>query len=298
VKAIAAKKGWLSAIITDTTIDRTSKDAAQIEVNKTNDKAYHYLVMTCTSKAFDYVQSAEDKDSYGNARKAWKELTKRYSDLSENDLIALTTEFNACRMKKPSEDPTLWYAELEHIQSKMVKAGATAKSDPEMVATIMVQIPKEYEAATQALRVKPSVERTLTLVKTVYWEYWNSTYKNSTVSSTTVENVALYTDTNQGQNKGKKTWKKFKGTCSWCGIQGHKAVDCNKRKAAENKPDGTRIPENQKKCYRCKKQGHISRNCPEKPKEEDGRDTFFVGMTEETDPENPTNRLTEEEPDE
>jgi len=124
VKAIAAKKGWLSAIITDMTIDRTSKDAAQIEVNKTNNKAYHYLVMMCMGKAFDYVQSAEDKDSYGNARKAWKELTKRYSDLSEYDLIALTTEFNACHMKKPSKDPPLWYAELEHIQSKMVKASA------------------------------------------------------------------------------------------------------------------------------------------------------------------------------
>jgi len=121
--------------------------------------------------------------------------------------------------------------------------------DPEMVATIMVQIPKEYKGTTQALRVKLSVERTLKLVKTVYWEYWNATYKNSMVSSTMMENVALYRETNQGQNKGKKTWKKFKGTCSWCGIQGHKAIECNKQKAAENKPDRTRILENQKKCY-------------------------------------------------
>jgi len=48
----------------------------------------------------------------------------------------------------------------------MVRAGAQKKSDPEMVATIMMQIPMEYEIATQAIRVKPSTERTLELVKT------------------------------------------------------------------------------------------------------------------------------------
>jgi len=297
VKAIAVKKGWIEAINKDITIDRKSKDAAQIELNKTNDKAYHYLVMSCSGKAFDYVQAAEVDDTYGDARKAWKDLKKRYSDLTENDLIALTVEFNACCMKKPSDDPMLWYAELEHIQAKMVRAGAQKKSDAELVATIMVQIPKEYEAATQALRIKPPVERTLELVQRVYSDYWIATYKHTTAPSPTVENVALYSDTTKGPNankQGKKPWKKYKGVCSWCGIQGHKAVECNKRKAAENKPDGTRVPENQKKCYRCKKTGHISRNCPDKT-EDDKKDAFFVGMCEEANEsdepttENPTN---------
>ncbi len=50
-----------------------------------------------------------------------------------------------------------------------------------------------------------------------------------------------------------------------------------KRKAAENKPDGTRIPENQKKCYCCKANGHITRKSPEKTTNKNGN-AFFVGM--------------------
>jgi len=151
VKAIASRRTWIDAILKDAVIDRKSADAKAIELVKNNDKTYHYLVMSCTGKAFDYVQAVEDAEGFGDARKAWVELSKRYSDLSESDLITLTTEFNACKMKKLTDDPTLWYAELEHIQAKMVRAGAQKKSDPEMVATIMTQIPKEYDMATQAI---------------------------------------------------------------------------------------------------------------------------------------------------
>jgi len=133
VKAIASRRGWLDTILKDMAMDRKSMDAKAIELVKNNDKAYHYLVMACTGKAFDYVQMAEDAEGYGNARKAWVELSKRYSDLSESDLITLTTEFNACKIKKLMDDPTLWYAELEHIQAKMVRVGAQKKSVPEMV---------------------------------------------------------------------------------------------------------------------------------------------------------------------
>jgi len=297
VKAIASRRSWLDALLKTTTQDRTSKDTAAIEMIKNNNKAYHYLVMACTGKAFNNVQAAEDAEGYGNARKAWVELTKRYSDLSETDLIVLTTEFNSCKIKKLTDDPTLWYAELEHIQAKMVKAGAQTKSDPEMVATIMMQIPKEYEMATQALQVKTSKERTLELVKTIYWEYWSYKYKNTNMKENVPEeNQTLYADGRE-QSKTKKPWKKYKGDCSWCGIQGHKAVDCMKRKAAENKPDGTRIPENQKKCYRCKANRHIARNYLEKTVTKTG-DAFFVGMCDDEEEENEDEEQEEENEDE
>jgi len=52
----------------------------------------------------------------------------------ENDLITLTTEFNACKMKNASKDPTFWYMELKHIHQWMKKAGAQEKSEAEMIA--------------------------------------------------------------------------------------------------------------------------------------------------------------------
>jgi len=59
-----------------------------------------------------------------------------------------------------------------------------------------------------------------------------------------------------------------------------------KRKAARNKPDGTRIPENQKEFYYCKANGHIAKNCPEKTTNKKGN-SFFIGMCEEEEEEEP-----------
>jgi len=50
-----------------------------------------------------------------------------------------------------------------------------------------------------------------------------------------------------------------------------------KTKLAENKSDGTRIPENQKKCYHCKANGHNAKNCPDKKNNKMG-DAFFIRM--------------------
>jgi len=155
------------------------------------------------------------------------------------------------------------------------------ESELEIVATIMTQIPKEYEVATQAIRTKPSAERKIELVKNVYWEFWHSNLKNSDAKEKTAqqENVALYTNDAKTQgNQGKKPWRKYKGNCSWCGIQGHKAVNCRKRQVAEHK-DGTKVLEAQKKCYQCKNIGHIARNCPDCMNKTSN--AFFVRMCED-----------------
>jgi len=135
----------------------------------------------------------------------------------------------------------------------------------------------------------------LELIKMVYWDYWSMKYKNSDTKETMKEdNVALYAD-GQGQSKNnKKPRKKYKGDCSWCGIQGHKAVDGMKRKAVENKSNGTRIPENQKKCYRCKADGHITKNCLEKKANNTGN-AFFIGMCDDKENEEEEEGETEEE---
>jgi len=174
MKAIGARKGWVKALTEDLKIDRKSGDDADKKAVVMNDLAYHHLVMSCTDKAFFYVQAAQDADENGNARQAWKELCRRYEDVSENDLITLTTEFNTCKMKNPTEDPTLWYAELEHIHQRMQKAGAQKKSDIEMIAQIMTQVPEEYKVVTQAIRIMPASERTLKTVQKIYVDLWGA----------------------------------------------------------------------------------------------------------------------------
>ncbi len=54
-------------------------------------------------------------------------------------------------IKKASDDPCLWYMELEHIKLKMEDAGAQKKMDAETVAFITSQIVAEYKVIMSAL---------------------------------------------------------------------------------------------------------------------------------------------------
>ena len=147
-------------------------------------------------------------------------------------------------MKKASNDPKLWYVELECLWMLIKKAGAPRKTDVEVVAFIMSQIPAEYEPVTSALQVKPINERTLELVKKVYSKYWSMKFKCMEQSKKLDGNAALYT---QGGTKP-RNYKKSKGNCSFCSIQGHKQADCHKKKAAEK--SGEEAPKTEKSGWR------------------------------------------------
>jgi len=64
-----------------------------------NNLAYHHLLMSCTDKAFHYVQAAQNTDENKNTCMLWKELCHFYEDMSKHNQFALTMEFNACKMK-------------------------------------------------------------------------------------------------------------------------------------------------------------------------------------------------------
>jgi hypothetical protein len=80
-----------------------------------------------------------------------------------------------------------------------------------------------------------------------------SAYALSTLSGGKQKgNQGRYNSTGQSQLKtfqgnfkskkiaGNKFWKKFKGHCTYCGMQGHKAIDCGVRKQKMNAPSETR----------------------------------------------------------
>ncbi len=133
---VGAKEGWLEVFIRDVTLDRTSKQEEDVAAILKNDLTYNYLVKTCTDDALEYVQVAATADSNGDMCKAWKGLCKRYRSIAD-DLIALSEEYDNCKMKKASDDPCKWYMELEYLQLWMECAGMQKKTKAEMVAFIM-----------------------------------------------------------------------------------------------------------------------------------------------------------------
>jgi len=43
--------------------------------------------MSCTNKAFNYVQAAQNSKENGDAQKSWTQLCHQYADVLENDLM-------------------------------------------------------------------------------------------------------------------------------------------------------------------------------------------------------------------
>ena len=65
--------------------------------------------------------------------------------------------------------------------------------------------------------------------------------------------------------------KKFQGNCSKCGKQGHNGANCWSKKGS-----GT----DKRLCYKCKKAGHLKKDCPELKKKTEETAGMFAGMVE------------------
>jgi Zinc knuckle len=77
---------------------------------------------------------------------------------------------------------------------------------------------------------------------------------------------------------GNKGWRKFKGSCRYCGMQGHKSNECTAQKQRTNAPRENEARNQKNKCFLCGKIGHFSKNCPERSHNNMARQTvLFVG---------------------
>jgi len=182
------------------TLDRASEKAEDIATVLNNDLAYEYMAKTCTDNALEYVRVVMTANSHGDVRMAWKNLYDRYH-YATGDPIALRKECNNCKMKKPSDNPCQWYAELEYLFMQMEHAGMQRKTKAKVVAIIMKQIPAEYKVVMSALRAIPVKKQTLDLVRVAYWEYWDANLKGMEQPNESKNDAGL--DNNkEDKNKG------------------------------------------------------------------------------------------------
>ena len=266
-QAVGTLKGWWDAVEGED-VDHTDKEAVE-ERERANEKAHHYLLLSCCDGAFPYVEG-----SNGNAKAAWNALKERFEASEAVDLVELEGEFSNFKPGNPYDSPNLWILELEYLRKRIENVGKTKMDESRMIAQIILKAPKEYAVPINVIQTSlKSSKVTLSEVKSALRHYWKTNLKGKKAGVNNSKNVAL-------NSEHKKPWKKFKGYCKNCGKQGHKTHQCKDKVNKERYKGNVKKEKDMSKvkCFRCGQMGHYAKDCPKK----DVETGLFVGMAVET----------------
>ena len=217
--ALAKSKGFRHVYANDTkpcsdAVYLTSTHDEEKKKYEDNDKAYQFLILSCTGIAFGLVNHAKTKDLIdGDAFLGWKNLNDRYAPNEASDLIQLAGEFNKCNLKDTKQDPDELFIKLDNIRNRMIQIDIDfEKKDAEVIAHIIDKLPGEYsEVITMVEGVK---NVTLTEIKAKIRAFYKRKFKTTDKNE---DELALFVG------------GKFKGNCRNCGKQGHKAAECRSK---------------------------------------------------------------------
>jgi hypothetical protein len=93
-------------------------------------------VLSAAGKAFYLVESAD-----GHAFDAWHNLLELYEGSDTMDLLTLLKDFASCMMEDEDGEPTFWFMQIDHLATKIKKAGGNAKSESEKIAHVIMNAP-------------------------------------------------------------------------------------------------------------------------------------------------------------
>ena len=200
--------------------------------------------------------------------------------------VELRREFSRSELKDDAVNPDIYFSQIEHIQQRML--GIAVKiTDKEVMIHMLDTLPRSYDGIVTLLEADLNKE---TLDLRSMRESGRAPFKkiekrrNEDAPAKEVAFTSGYP-------------KQYKGTCTNCGKQGHKTVDCwaktEKAPSSDARPCNARRGERYKGrgqgrnpaadlvCHKCERKGHVAKDCWGKKKSE--RANLALGAEETKD---------------
>lgn len=221
--------------------------------------------MSLTGKAFRFI--SRSKEAY----EVWNALMDEFAPTEAEDRYELEEEFKQCIMEDAHGNPTDWFNKLDEINSRFsnIEDGKFQKDENDIKLHIRMNLPEDlYSEVITSFKDYSSMS--LRQVKKDIKSYHRRLKRADKIKESKVNKIIQVEirDTNQNygqrknnysqRNNNSKWSRPFKGNCHYCGEQGHKAINCPKRRGdnPEKRPIKTSI-----KCFICGK-NHYANQCP------------------------------------
>ena len=128
----------------DATVLTTQDDDVK-EAYKLNDRAYQFLILSCSDIAFGLVNMAKTEElKDGDARIAWKNLLDWYAPQGSTNLIHLTGELKICVLDNSRSDPDLWFIKIEDIRHRLRRL---MLSTPRKTTRLLLTLSTSYQTS-------------------------------------------------------------------------------------------------------------------------------------------------------
>ena len=218
---------------------------------KLNELAYEDILLSinCSTSsgktAFNLVDNCVTSDQPdGNCKLAWERLTSKYQPRSTPSYIQLKKDFANSKLSSLDTRPDEWMSELESLRTEMNKIqirGKTDMSEVDLIIHILSNLPEEYEVAVSELERKlkdTSIHLSMEDIRETLSSRYERIVKNDKAKKEEVAFAAFQKQFNNkeyqaGRENRAERNRRIKGNCWYCGKNGHKALDCEKRKADE-----------------------------------------------------------------
>jgi hypothetical protein len=106
-------------------------------------------------------------------------LRSQYENTEQWDITTLTEKFNEVVRANQYECPEIWLDSLQYYKKLMVKAGGSAKTDPEIVAHVLATAPNSYDSIKTLVLGKDLTDKDiLKFTREQYRSYWKRHFEN------------------------------------------------------------------------------------------------------------------------